>query len=244
MGPVSRISNAKSGRSAQRHLTNAGAGRPRSPAVDAAILRAALKLFVECGFDGVTLEQVAETAGVARTTVYRRWSSKETLLAKAIALERGEPERALVTETAMARDLAAQLLGTAHLLEAVSDVLTRPNYLKIVARLIGSVPDHPELMSVYWDTYLVPRRKAIARVIERLRGEGLIRKTANTDMLLDLISGAVMHHVLVRPGRRSSEELRTYLLKAILELGISDTLRDQHEKQPTSRARGNWGKET
>jgi AcrR family transcriptional regulator len=206
--------------------------------VDVAILRAALKLFVDRGFDGVTLEEVAETAGVARTTVYRRWSSKETLLAKAIALERGEPERALATEPTMSRDLAARLL------EAVSDVLTGPNYLKIVARLIGSVTDHPELMSVYWDTYLVPRRKAMARVIERFRREGLIRKTANTDILLDLISGAVIHHVLVRPGRRSSEELRTYLLKAIRELGISDELSDRLEKRRTSSRPGSRGKET
>jgi AcrR family transcriptional regulator len=229
MRPPNRKLNSMSGLFSQGQLTNLGAGRPRSSAADLAILRAALKLFVERGFDGVTLEQVAKSARVARTTVYRRWSSKEALIAKAIVLERGEPEQALATGTELPRDLAARLL------EEVSNVLTASNYVNVVARLIGSVSDHPELMSVYWDTYLVPRRKAIARVIEHLREEGLIRKSANTDILLDLISGAIMHNVLVRPGKHSPEELRLYLLDVIRELGISDALNVPYEKHPASR---------
>ena len=52
-----------------------------------------MKLFVQRGFDGTTLEDIAEKAGVARTTVYRRWSSKQALLAQAIAKGRGASEQ-------------------------------------------------------------------------------------------------------------------------------------------------------
>src|SRR5271165_1177039 len=108
-------------------------GRPRSPAVDRAILRAALKLFVEGGFDGVTMEQVAKTAGVARTTLYRRWSSAEALIAQAIAAERGEPESDVPARRLSSSDLVDQLL------DDVSHSLSSPDYLGIVARLIGTL---------------------------------------------------------------------------------------------------------
>ena len=51
-------------------------GRPRSAAADTAILDATIDLFAECGFEGVTMEAVAERAGVAKSTVYRRYPSK------------------------------------------------------------------------------------------------------------------------------------------------------------------------
>ena len=60
-------------------------GRPRSQTADLAILRAALKVFIESGVESASMEQIADNAGVARTTLYRRWSSKEALIAKAIA---------------------------------------------------------------------------------------------------------------------------------------------------------------
>ena len=61
-----------------------GRGRPRDPDIDTAILRAAFELFVERGIDGASIEQIAKRAGVGKLTVYRRWSSKEELLAQAI----------------------------------------------------------------------------------------------------------------------------------------------------------------
>ena len=49
-------------------------GRPRDPAVDAAILDAAIEEIVERGMGGLSMESVALRAGVAKTTVYRRWA--------------------------------------------------------------------------------------------------------------------------------------------------------------------------
>src|SRR5260221_2274277 len=51
-------------------------GRPRDQHADAKILKAAMCLLEQHGFRAVTLEGIAEEAGVARTTVYRRWPNK------------------------------------------------------------------------------------------------------------------------------------------------------------------------
>ena len=61
------------------------AGRPRSAEADTAILAATVDLFVELGFDGMSVEAVAVRAGVGKTTIYRRWPTKEDLVIEAIA---------------------------------------------------------------------------------------------------------------------------------------------------------------
>ena len=60
-----------------------GAGRPRDPRIDAAILRATADLLVEIGYSNVTMAAVAERAGTTKTALYRRWSSKAELVHEA-----------------------------------------------------------------------------------------------------------------------------------------------------------------
>lgn len=203
------------GKSSNRQEPN-GRGRPRSRAADQAILQAALKLFIAHGVDGASIAQIAESAGVARTTLYRRWSSKEALLAEAIVLERGDPEQIATADRAASGSLARKLV------EALAGVVAAPDYTKLVARLAGSVPDRPELMSTYWNTYIVPRRKAIRTLLEKARARHLRRKDSDPEILLDLIGGAIMYHLLIRPGKRNTREMRVYLRRVLRELGLSD----------------------
>jgi AcrR family transcriptional regulator len=60
-------------------------GRPRDPAIDRAILDAALRLLAEQGYDGMSLEAVAGAAGVGKTTIYRRYPGKRELVVAAIS---------------------------------------------------------------------------------------------------------------------------------------------------------------
>ena len=55
-------------------------GRPRSNAAHAAILVATRTLLARDGWSGLTIEGVAAEAGVAKTTVYRRWANKSDLV--------------------------------------------------------------------------------------------------------------------------------------------------------------------
>ncbi|SDU77346.1 TetR/AcrR family transcriptional regulator [Jiangella alkaliphila] len=62
-------------------------GRPRDPEADRRIREAAAGLLLEHGIDGMTVDAVAERAGVGKATLYRRWASKDELaLAAAEAL--------------------------------------------------------------------------------------------------------------------------------------------------------------
>ncbi|WP_240353176.1 TetR/AcrR family transcriptional regulator [Cohnella algarum] len=73
---------AGTGRSAPR-------GRPRSREVHERILDAAIASLAETGVEKLSIEAVAQRAGVGKTSIYRRWSRKEDLVAD--ALERLKP---------------------------------------------------------------------------------------------------------------------------------------------------------
>ena len=59
--------------------------RPRSEAAHQAALDAAVEVLLDNGVEGLTLEEVACRSGVARSTLYRHFGSKEALLVKAAA---------------------------------------------------------------------------------------------------------------------------------------------------------------
>ena len=62
----------------------AGPGGPRDRRVDAAIRAAVMSLLAEAGYARLTMEKVAERAGVSKDSVYRRWPNKVALVAEAL----------------------------------------------------------------------------------------------------------------------------------------------------------------
>ena len=61
-----------------------GRGRPRREGADEEILAVAREMLAEGGYAELNVDAVAERAGVAKTTVYRRWPSKGALIAALI----------------------------------------------------------------------------------------------------------------------------------------------------------------
>ena len=64
-------------------------GRPRDEAIDAAILDATVQEIIDVGFFAVSMERVATRAGVAKTTVYRRWPDAVELGVEALRRLKG-----------------------------------------------------------------------------------------------------------------------------------------------------------
>src|SRR5258706_14376648 len=63
---------------------NKAAGRPRDAGTTQRILKAALELGTELGFDGLTVEGIAARAGVGKSTIYRRWPDAWSIVADAV----------------------------------------------------------------------------------------------------------------------------------------------------------------
>ena len=190
-------------------------GRPRNPVIDQAILRAALELFIEQGIVGASIERIAKRAGVAKTSVYRRWSSREALLAQAIEVARNA--------TGYTADLVERTppQDFVKLLIEACEVVGKPEIRKLMTRLIGSIPDYPKLMEVYRETYYMPRRQAFGRALARVRAAGLLAKDIDLEALADMIIGAVMHRLIMpSPGDNPAGELRDQMIGLLRQAGF------------------------
>ena len=80
------------------------------------VLTAAREVFADAGPDA-QVEDIAQLAGVGIGTVYRRFRTKDDLLAAVLELRRGE----LAEQTALARDSDDPIAGIADLIRAVAD---------------------------------------------------------------------------------------------------------------------------
>ncbi|NLB59089.1 MAG: helix-turn-helix transcriptional regulator, partial [Gammaproteobacteria bacterium] len=61
----------------------ASPGRPKDLAKRAAILDAAERMFLQHGFEGVSMDQIATAAGVSKLTVYSHFGDKDALFTEA-----------------------------------------------------------------------------------------------------------------------------------------------------------------
>jgi AcrR family transcriptional regulator len=199
-----------------------GPGRPRDPEADAAILRAALEVLVEQGVAGASIDRIAKRANVAKVTVYRRWSSKEDLLADAIEAVREEIPAADQTDTP-AEDLRGII---DQLLPQWSEALAQPRLRILTARLLGAGPDHPKLLAAYRVHYLEPRRERALATLRRARDAGVLDRDTDLDMLIDMMNGAIIQFLLLTEDPLQPAEAREYLERLFRQAGLRDRTRD------------------
>lgn len=192
-----------------------GRGRPRDPGVDAAILRAALELFIDGGVEGTSMQAVAQRAGVGKLTVYRRWSSKEELLAQAIEASRGDI-RELSVEDTTDTPVVQQVRGA---LPAAAEAMAAPGFRALIARIFGSAVSHPTLIATYWERYIRPRRRATRALLERAIEQGVLATDSDVDVLTDMMVGAVLYRVL-QPEPLDSAAAQRYLAAVYRQTGL------------------------
>ena len=202
-------------------------GRPRDPAVDDAILRAALELFRANGFADTSIDAVAKRAGVTRVTVYRRFASKEDLLAAALAAGHGDADSVELRRLAYSGDSdnaddsddAARPV-IERLVDIWVEIAGRADFRALLARLIGSTPDQPELMRIFWEHHLAPRREAAKPAIRAMRAAGVLPADGDDDVLLDVAAGAVLYRLLVHPDPPTEAGLRAHIRAVLATVGV------------------------
>lgn len=130
--------------------------RTLDPDVDRAIHEAVLGLLAVKGLSGVTIEDVAARAGVARTTVYRRYDSVWEMVEAAVddLLSLPAPE-----VTAGGREAWRQLV------ESLRQALFESGVgLRLLSALIVAEDDHPELLKMWRARVVAPRVEMISQV--------------------------------------------------------------------------------
>ena len=127
-------------------MTSPSRGRPKSARKNARILEAASKLFVEQGFDGVSMDAIAAEADVSKQTIYSHFGGKEELFRQVVAAKCVSYE--LSEEFLDADRTLADMLQ--EIGERFLNLLMSPEALAVHRLLIESGDRHPRLATLYY----------------------------------------------------------------------------------------------
>lgn len=167
-----------------------GPGRPRSARADAAILNAALDLLSEGGFAALTMEGVADRAGVGKATLYRRWKSPEEVVVAAVT---AFVEEIRIPDSGSVRQDLQVLMR-----QAVEVYRGRPG--RVLPGLLAAMAASEEVGRSVREHFLHGRRAALATVLERGIDRGEIRPDADIELVLDFLGGPLFYRILVTGG--------------------------------------------
>src|SRR5918995_2093178 len=156
-------------------------GRPRSPEVDRSILRAVMKVMARSGYSGMSIEEVAAEAGVSRPTIYLRYPGKAELATAALATyrDRGRPQETGDTHA----DLVARLR---HFRRGVE----RPFGMAMIGSVLAEEHATPELLLLFRERVVEPRRDELREVLEHARGRGELRNDADIEAAVNMLVGS------------------------------------------------------
>lgn len=172
-----------------------GAGRPRDPRIDAAVLAAAAELLPEVGYANLTMAAVAERAGTTKTALYRRWSSKPELVHEAAFPT--APSALTTPEGNIAGDVRAMVA-------AARDVFTSPVVRAALPGLVADMTADPELnervVGRFHGLFDVVRAR-LEHAVER----GEVHPDVNPERLIEIIGGATLLRMLLHPGDELGE---------------------------------------
>lgn len=162
-------------------------GRPRAEGLDEALLDVTLDLAGEVGIHGMSMDDLAQRAGVSKATIYRRWPSKERLVLE--ALNHAIRPFDLIDTGTLRNDLDAYLVELARRMSEgkASDVL--PD-------LIAASVRDPNLRSSL-DEYIRYRRQPLQTILGRGTQRGELAADTDVEVLIDALIGPFVYRRLL-----------------------------------------------
>lgn len=163
-------------------------GRPVSQRVDQALSEAAVEEFIARGYHAMSMESIAERAGVSKLSLYRRWPSKLAVAVEVFRILRDErPIKDHGSLDADIRAVVQQTTGTLRGAEADA---------RLILRTMGEISESPALLAAYREHLLTPRLTQLRAVLERAQARGELRPGVPIDVASALISGPVFLYYL------------------------------------------------
>ncbi len=166
-------------------------GRPRSEAARAQVLRAARALLESSGPAAVTIERLAEHAGVGKPTIYRTWPNAQAVLMAALMPEAPAAVRRPATTDALAQ-LRRQLRELAARFSARSG--------RSVTLMLAAAEPDSELAKAFRHRVILAARDEGRRLLRQAVTNGALRRGVDLDVALDVLYGPLFLRVLLGHG--------------------------------------------
>ena len=171
----------------------------------AVILSATLEEISEKGYTALTIESVAERAGVNKTTVYRRWPTKAELTLAALSQEGdllfADPDTGDVVEDF--------LVVTRRLAEILTSRRGRALYLVVIQEVVaGGALSLPSV-----------NQRAAYAIVERAVARGDLPIGTDAEMIVSALFGAVIQRALLEPKAVTEDFFRRLVTFTMLGVG-------------------------
>lgn len=182
----------------------------RSERVRTAVLDAALAQLVAHGYDGLSIGAVAREAGVAETTVYRRWPTSADLAAAAIA-HLAQADNPMPDTGTLEGDLRA-------LLAQIAGLLRRPEIERILRTAAAFDSTHPGAIQArtgFWDTRFGGSQVIIERAVER----GELDTDIDPHLIIEFLVAPAYLRMLLIDRPLDDEFLETSVRRTLMAFG-------------------------
>ncbi len=151
------------------------------------VLEAALEVLLEDGYDRLTMDAVAARARASKATLYRRWTSKASLVVDALRQAKGPLE---VPDT-------GSLRGDLHALYCGAGGLAGATATATLSSIVTAVGHDPEFAAAFRRDVLGPRLEASHLVWARARARGEVRDDLDLELVEPALAAIVLHRVVV-----------------------------------------------
>ncbi|WP_190138744.1 TetR/AcrR family transcriptional regulator [Streptomyces longispororuber] len=184
-------------------------GRPRSEAVERAILEGVIGLLEEgVPLAELSIERIARTAGVGKATIYRRWSGREELFVD--VLRTLEAPASVLPGTSMRDDLVA-------LLEQIRRRGLNLRSSAFLHNVFAQMKSLPKLWTAYHATVVEPQRQRAYDVLRRGVDNGELRPDVDIVLAHEMFVGPMLVRTVLRLDAPLDEGLSERIVDTVLE---------------------------
>jgi AcrR family transcriptional regulator len=185
------------------------AGRPRSPRIQQAILKAAVDLVLESGFKALSMDAIAGRAGVGRMTIYRRWPNKAAIVMDAF-VARVDPGTLFLPAKTYTESIRLQMRTMAKAFRGKDGVLIRA--------LLAEAQFDPELAAAFRERWTMPRRKMAIAFFQQGIKKGFLRPDTDPNAMIDVLYAPIYYRLQMGTGPLSDayiDEIFDHAMKGL-----------------------------
>jgi AcrR family transcriptional regulator len=183
-------------------------GRPRSMQSEEAIIYATTMLLTDEGYASLTVAKVAARARASKSTIYRRWPTKEHLVIEAF-------NRWPALSPSDKGDVMSDLLD---LFRQFLRILHKPPSNAIMPTLVAERAHNPALAAVF-DPLMQRRRDPARLILRRAIERGELPRSTDVELAVDAIMGITVLRLYFIPGDLSIKAMRRFLEVLLHGLG-------------------------
>ncbi len=162
------------------------AGRPRGAPITAVVLAAVRAELAESGMDGLSVERVARRAEVNKTSVYRRWPTREALVAAAM--------EGLLDDFGTSPDTGTLRGDLLALATPIAELAARPDGVALLRAALATVSAGD--VGAIAARRVADRVSPVSAIAERARTRGEWRAGVDPEQAVFTLVGAIVHRTL------------------------------------------------